>query len=233
MQLRLIITVITFAYATILTQNTLAQSGNVGIGTTNPLARLHVADSGVLFTSTTLNNTSPPPVSGGGIRFMWYPEKAALRAGRVANPPFGFPELSASEFNWDKDSVGIYSISMGFTTKAIGNSSASFNAYTNAYGRSSMAFGQETQAFGNYSTSMGNGTFAVGTGSTSMGIETRATGDYSISMGNNTMSRPYASFVIGRFNDSIASSNPNGWVNTDPVFIVGNGSSNSSRSNAM
>ena len=73
----------------------------VGIGTTEPLARLHVADSNVVFTaegdvpfSTTIN----PPVSGPGRRMMWYPEKAAFRVGQVDND------------DWDRDNIGRYSL---------------------------------------------------------------------------------------------------------------------------
>jgi hypothetical protein len=72
-------------------------NGNVGIGTTNPLARLQVADSNVLFTgpaSVPLSTTSFPPASGAGSRMMWYPQKAAFRVGAkqsIENKP---PEKS-------------------------------------------------------------------------------------------------------------------------------------------
>src|SRR4051812_30352673 len=85
---------------------------NVGIGTTNPVARLHVADSNVLFSA---NGDVPfpvfrnPPVSGQGRRMMWYPDKAAFRAGYVSGA------------NWDKDSIGSYSFATGSDAKAKGN----------------------------------------------------------------------------------------------------------------
>lgn len=59
---------------------------NVGIGTTTPNARLHVADSAVLFTGPPII-ISPtifdPPASGAGSRMMWYAAKAAFRVGTV------------------------------------------------------------------------------------------------------------------------------------------------------
>src|SRR5215813_6122146 len=80
-------------------------SQNVGIGTTTPVARLHVADSSVVFTGAlnppSLTNSNPP-IQGAGSRFMWYPQKAALRAGTVNGG------------QWNKDSIGINSFATGF-----------------------------------------------------------------------------------------------------------------------
>ena len=73
---------------------------NVGVGTTSPLARFHVANSSVLFGAIgDANLLSPgnPPISGAGRRMMWYPDKAAFRVGYV---PAG---------EWDKVNIGNYS----------------------------------------------------------------------------------------------------------------------------
>ena len=54
---------------------------NVGIGTTTPIARLHVADSNVVFTgpaTVPVFTTFNPAIQGAGTRMMWYPQKAAL-----------------------------------------------------------------------------------------------------------------------------------------------------------
>ena len=335
----------------------------VGIGTTVPRALLHVADSAVVFTGAATLPATPgnPPVSGAGNRMMWYPDKAAFRAGGVDGQ------------KWDKDSIGIfsfaagkntrasgnYSISMGFLTQArregsvaigysananndlttalgvltsanglastaigynnkaigeysisignnattTGNYSTSLGNGTTASGIYSTALGVGTTASGNYSTSMGSGTNASGLYSTSMGESTNASGldatsmglstdatgdqsvsmgfltsavgsqslstgrstsalgntststgyftssrgeaafsmggfskaigDYSVVMGNNTVSKAYASLSIGQYNDSIAGSNALLWVPTDPLFIIGNGTSASALSNAM
>jgi hypothetical protein len=89
-----------------------AQSQNVGIGTTTPLARLHVKDSSVLFSAT---GEAPfealqgnPPVSGEGRRMMWYPVKAAFRAGYVLTTA------------WDKDNIGLYSVAVCYNSEASG-----------------------------------------------------------------------------------------------------------------
>ncbi len=65
---------------------------NVGIGTNTPLAKLHVLDSNVRFSSASFTlPTTPgnPPVSGAGRRAMWYSDRAAFRAGAAQNDEWG------------------------------------------------------------------------------------------------------------------------------------------------
>jgi hypothetical protein len=148
---------------------------NVGIGTSNPVARLHVADSNVLFTGP-LNviNTTPanPPVQGPGARMMWYPQKAAFRAGL------------AYGLQWDKDSMGIMSIGLGNSTKAIGESAFASGAGTNATGVRSTAMGD-------FTTASGYGSFAIGT-------NTLAAGSYSVAMGTSSSATGFTSFAFGQ-----------------------------------
>ena len=251
MPLRLRITVMTVAFAMIFSNNISAQTGNVGIGTTTPLARLHVADSGVVFTGSATLPASPgnPPVSGPGARMMWYPQKAAFRVGSV------------DAAKWNKDSIGLNSFATGFNTRANGNYSTSMGFNTSAFGSFSTSMGSGTIASGDYSTSlgrntiasrdfstsmglgtiasgsqstsMGGGTIASGFISTSMGFSTTASGDYTTSIGLETVARAYASTVLGMYNDSVATSSKISRVATDPVFMIGNGTSDANRSNAM
>ena len=151
-----------------------AQTGNVGIGTTTPKARLHVADSNVLFTGPAdipYITTFTPPASGAGSRMMWYPQKAAFRVGAVDGT------------EWDKDNIGKFSFSSGVNTKAVGAVSTSLGSYTNARGYVSTSMGVFTNANGDASTSMGYGTLAKGYASTSMGYATAAKSDNSLAIG--------------------------------------------------
>ncbi len=52
-------------------------------------------------------------------------------------------------------------------------------------------------------------------------------------MGSVTNAKSYSSLAIGQYNDGIGSSNMINWVATDPLFYIGNGSSNANRHNAM
>jgi hypothetical protein len=157
---------------------TILTNGNTGLGTTQPLARLHVTDSSVVFTgpnATPVITTYGPPVSGQGARMMWYPQKAAFRAGWVANN------------YWDKDSIGRFSFATSYNTKAKGVASTSLGFYTSA--------------FGDESTSMGNFTFAYGEASLSTGYTNFAYGAASTVMGRNNIANSDFSMVIGKFND--------------------------------
>ena len=213
-----------------------AQIGKVGINTTLPQAMLHVKDSSVLFSGANSlpSPAGPTPASGAGVRMMWYPDKAAFRAGYV------------SSTHWDQDSIGIHSVAIGLNTKARGNYSTAFGAGTTARGSISTAFGNGSVASGSNSTAMGSITLASGSGSTAMGSGTDATGTSSLSMGSftiargtgstsmgiQTIARSYASVAIGRFNDTTATSTT-GWISTDPIFTVGNGAGHTDRSNAF
>jgi len=203
---------------------TVLQNGNTGIGTVSPAARLHVVDSSVLFSAVgdipvTSSNT---PVSGAGRRLMWYPDKAAFRAGYVTGP------------NWNKDSIGQYSVATGYNSKAKGFSATAlgYNAvasggfstalggesanasgnyatavgrFSTASGESSIAMGYSTSATNSYSVSIGSGTIASGWNATSIGADTDASGNYSIAIGNSTVSSGDASLAMGL--GSVASSN--------------------------
>lgn len=214
-----------------------AQIGRVGINTAIPAAMLHVKDSSVLFTGTNSLPATPgnPPASDAGTRLMWYPDKAAFRAGRV----------TGSE--WNKQNTGNHSVGFGLNSIASGSQSTAMGDNTIASGAISTAIGNNTIASGYSSTAMGLFCTASGfIGSTATGFNTQASGDYSISMGRSTnavgsisaamgfftKARPYASLVIGRYNDTTAISTTI-WEDNDPVFIIGNGAGSNSRNNAM
>lgn len=185
-------------------------TGRTGIGTSSPLARLHVADSSVLFSAVDLPPAIPgnPPQNGEGRRMMWYADKAAFRTGYVIND------------YWNKESIGNYSIAAGFNLKAKGVASAAFN--------------YQSQALGDYSTAFGNSN-SVGTQSLAAGFITNANGAYSSSFGVQTYANGYSSFVVGQYNDSVIARQPNAISQTPqtPLFIVGNGTDNLNRNNAM
>lgn len=169
----------------------LCHAQNVGIGTSTPVARLHVKDSNVLFTGPaslqqpTIYN---PPASGAGTRMMWYPAKAALRVGSVSGDA------------WDKDNIGMNSIAVGYDTKASGNSSVSLGYSNNATGGSALSTGAFTTASGDFSTSLGSASTASGQGSVSMGNFTIASGVFATSMGDRNTSSGRASVTMGSFN---------------------------------
>ncbi|MFS8083040.1 MAG: tail fiber domain-containing protein [Ginsengibacter sp.] len=166
---------------------TVTVNAQVGIGTTTPLARLHVTDSSVLFSAAGDIPTNPGnvPISGGGRRMMWYPDKAAFRVGYVTGS------------RWDKDNIGNFSFASGYDAIAIGRFSTSIGGGTMATGLSSTAMGSSTVASGDGSTAIGIGSTSSGESSTSMGFGTTAIGDQSTSMGNDTRATGTNSTALG------------------------------------
>ena len=109
----------------------------------------------------------------------------------------------------------------GWETKAHGPHAHAEGSTTRAYGESSHAEGWNTQA-GNYSISNGETTYS-GEGAHAEGFETYAKGDASHAGGRGTIASANYQTVIGTYNVQ----------DDDALFIVGNGTSNTSRSNAL
>ncbi|MBE0654565.1 MAG: hypothetical protein IH594_12245, partial [Bacteroidales bacterium] len=129
-------------------------AGNVGIGTTSPKALLSTLGTGlgegnVLFEGEYISiSPGNPPTEGAGTRLMWYPDKAALRAGRVTAD------------QWDKINIGAPSIAFGNNTIASGDHATSLGNLNVASGLVSTAMGESTTASGHSSTSLGRYTTA-------------------------------------------------------------------------
>lgn len=197
-------------------------NGNIGFGTNNPLAKIHVVDNSVLFSAqySNLILQLPPPVSGQGVRMMWYMGKAALRTG------------FARSSEWDQDSVGFFSFAAGDSVKAKGETSIALGRGTFASSLSSFAAGTYTKALNNYAVAMGLETTASGIGSVAFGNSSIASAPWSAAIGFNTVSKASGSFTVGSANDLTDSPNPNIEFGTDRIFQIGNGTL-AARSNAL
>lgn len=136
--------------------------------------------------------------------------------------------------------MGMNNLVSGHYSSAFGRDFVVSGDYSSAFGRKnkalnlySFAAGYENVAGGAYSTAFGSNNLAFGEYSASFGAFSKANGDLSTVMGHGTISKHFASLVIGRYNDT--TSGPTSrytWISTDPIFIVGNGLP-SSRSNAL
>lgn len=87
------------------------------------------------------------PAEGAGTRMMWYPEKAAFRAGQVG--------VFRDGTQWNAGKVGNYSVAMGLDTKANGSSATAMGLATIASGASATAMGEGTAAATTASLSIG------------------------------------------------------------------------------
>jgi hypothetical protein len=199
------------------------------------------------FAVTGQPGTGAIPATGSGARLMWYPNRAAFRAGVVDGS------------QWDADKIGLGSVALGQNTTASGAAATAFGTWSLATGNHAVAMGNFTQASGFGSTAIGNATVASGHNATAMGIsttaggtaavaagmltnatgvastalgwESAATGNNATAMGRFTSASSYASLVIGRYN--VFGGSATEWIATDPLLVAGNGSSGADRSNAL
>ena len=145
------------------------------------------------------------------------------------------------------ESTGNYSLAMGFSVESTGDTSIGLGYDLRSTGRSSVALGENTRASSNYSfaaglgteasaqssTSLGRSTIASGEASTSTGLITTASGRASFSSGHETFSRSYSETAIGSYNTDYNPLSTGGVNFTDRLFVVGNGWSDSNRSDAL
>ena len=104
-----------------------------------------------------------------------------------------------------------------------------------ASGYISIAMGRETTASGTYSTAMGRSTTASGYNSTAMGYSTIASGDFSRAMGFSITASDRGSLVIGQYNllGSTVTNSATEFSTENTAFVIGNGTANESRSDAL
>ena len=209
----------------------------VGIGTTTPLARLHVTDSSVLFSAAgavpaTAGN---PPISGAGRRMMWYPGKAAFRVGFVENN------------HWDRDSIGAFSFAAGANTRATGGAAIAMGLSSISSGSGSISLGNQTEATGTGAVAMGVASTASAGFATALGYQTTASAGHSTALGANSIASGWYSTaigrfsiapsgyetVIGKFNTEYTPLSTNGHNNADRLFTIGNGLDINNRSDAL
>jgi hypothetical protein len=192
--------------------SSIAIGQNVGIGTNTPnaAAMLHVnigssPSHGFLVTGTE-NGTPTVPNLGAGSRLMFYPGKAAFRAGRV------------DDTKWDDWNVGRYSVAMGWGAEASG--------------LSSVALGGGTKAFGEYATALGLFSSAIGRASLAVGNSANAIGKESIAIGLGTTAKAMGSVSLGMYNDDFDNLS-NLPQQSDRIFQIGNGEHDFGRKNAL
>lgn len=166
-------TIGTETVSTMQTRVTFQRNGNVGINTLTPVARLQVKDGSVLFDGY----TGSTPISGGGPRLMWVPEKSAFRAG------------VAGTTSWDDSNIGTNSWAGGAGTKASGSGS--------------FAMGNGSIVAGDFSAGFGNSTTA-NTASYSLAFGTNTTIDGPFSFCGGFYCKTYSSFdfSVGKSNES-------------------------------
>ncbi len=126
----------------------------------------------------------------------------------------------------------------GMYSFAFGNNASADDFYSFAFGNNAKASTQTAIAMGSYAEanhmhtlSIGDRTKAMGSSSVALGSFAEAHGHFSMALGRYVKAKSPYTFVIGTYNDTTGSTN--NWLGTDPLFIIGNGTANNNRSNAL
>jgi hypothetical protein len=83
------------------------------------------------------------PAEGSGTRMMWYPRKAAFRAGGISGT------------QWDAANIGDYSVAIGQDVRASASNATAFGLRSTAAQQSSFAAGEDNTASGAASVALG------------------------------------------------------------------------------
>lgn len=154
------------------------------------------------------------PAAGLGTRMMWYPRKAAFRAGHLTIPA------------WDDLNIGLYSTAFGLNTVAGGPKSTALGEESLASGERSIAYGFNTVASGANSLAGGEFTIASGPNSTALGRNTTASDVNTLAIGVNTIASGAYAFAgganaIARATSSMAFGNAEVAANAHGSFAFG------------
>lgn len=246
-----------FSVTGINTQNTLDQAydeGGAGAGkditADNGAITINGTDGLLITGSYGSGNTIDNEITGDGMRMFFNPRKGALRA--------GFADRS----RWDDVNIGDYSFSVGNDTQASGNYAVAFGIESTAIGNYSFSFGLDNDAIGTYAFVGGNNSGASGDRSFAFGNNIFARGDYSYAFGRSSTSNiadyafafgeysnsnaansvtigtylnaeSYAETVFGLYNTNYSETSSTAFDVNDRLFVLGNGTSPSARSNAL
>lgn len=109
----------------------------------NTRMSLHKNGALVVGGTFTTATTSGIPAEGTGTRLMWYPEKAAFRAGYIDGT------------QWDDANIGLHSLAIGENTRASGDNAVALGRWCTAAQFCSFAIGDQNVATGTASVAMG------------------------------------------------------------------------------
>lgn len=181
------------------------------------------SEDGLIATGTFGSGTTSS--LGAGTRMMWYPKKAAFRAGQVDGTQWNDANIGDYSFaaGQNNQASGSNSSVLGVNSTASGVFSSAIGILNNSSGLASQTLGYSNQANSSFSTAIGTLSRALASYSTAIGNSTTASGEASTTLGNNTFARSYAETTIGTYNTDYTPTSTSIFSATDRLFVIGNG----------
>jgi endosialidase-like protein/trimeric autotransporter adhesin len=152
---------------------------------TNGLGAYNFGNINGFVAEGTLNSGASIGTPGPGTRMLWYPRKAAFRAGQ------------AEQDQWDDANTGKWSIALGLDPQATQDASVALGMFTRSFGEASLAAGKSTFATGAHSFAMGNFANATNADTVAMGQSVTASGVSSVAMGHNVTASGSNTVALG------------------------------------
>jgi hypothetical protein len=152
---------------------------------------------------------------------------------------FGFRAKSYGEhahaMGYKSLASGSHSNAWGYESVASGAHGYALGWRSQATGWSSLALGQNAIASGAYALALGDSTVASGYNSLALGSYARSSGHNTVAAANNSEARSYREVQFGSFVDvaSLGTADPDSYVPEEALFVIGNGTSDGARSNAL
>jgi hypothetical protein len=215
-------------------------SQQVGIGTKNPQALLHV-DSGDVYFGGVMGpeirkmiyqHSKSALQSGIGSTDAWHPDstgEASMNVG-LYNKAKGSYALTAGSGN---RATGSSSLALGQNNLAAGNSSLALGASNNATGLYSLAAGSLNTSSGSSSVSVGHMNVAGNPYAVAIGNNNQTTGHLAVSLGTGIITRSYGETGLGMYNINKTPLAANSSNANDQLLVIGNGNHDQDRSNAL
>jgi hypothetical protein len=209
--------------------------GGAGIG------RTIIADAGAVriagvdgfLVSGTNSLGADVEISGGGSRMFFNPKTGAFRAGSVSGGQWDQANLGQNSFATGRNTIaGFYAVALGHSTTASGYSSVAMGEFSLAEGAFSVAMGGDATAIGESAIAIGESATADGDLSVAFSQGT-ALGANSIAHGQGVFARSGYEVALGRYNTAYTPTSVGGFNVNDRAFVIGNGTSNALRSNAL
>lgn len=214
--------------------NELRNSNNGGFWSPYPTPLPYLAD----------NTTNPPisPVTGNGTRMAWIPARSAFQAGTF--------NMADGSVRFVSENIGLFSFCGGLNAEARSRGGIAFGVDAIADGTSNtivlgekvrangsncIVFGQNSYANASNSLVGGfNSNITDGTSNTILfGESSNANTNSGYGFGRGLKVNNFSCTTLGSFNLPYVGLSTTNWITTQPLFMIGNGTDDINRSNAM
>ncbi|PLX07425.1 MAG: hypothetical protein C0596_10830 [Marinilabiliales bacterium] len=134
---------------------------------------------------------------------------------------------------YETECDGVVSVAIGFQDTVTGNHSVAIGTKCKASGFGSYAIGEEALASSDNTYAIGMYSEAIGIESFTFGNSDTTLGSGSMTIGSNLISCSRNEQVFGQHNTVYTPISTTNWEPADRLFVIGNGATSSTRSNAL